>query len=167
MSRRLTVVALVAVVLVAVGGALVSGLLGGRRDREHARVTPAPSAPSRTSVPSVALPAPPAAPRAPAAHGAGFRSEARLREHHDKHGREFGRVTTQEYLALAQELRDRPLGPRVLEATRADGVVTRYDRDSGAFLAFERDGTIRTFFKPRDGEAYFRRQRDRLPERER
>ena len=49
----------------------------------------------------------------------------------------------------------------MIEATRADGVVTRFDRDSGAFIAFDPDGTIRTFFKPRDGEAYFRRQRDR------
>jgi len=158
MARRLTV-ALIAVALVAVAAALSGGLLGGRGERPL-REAPAPSTPSRTAGPSLA-------PAAPTGHGAGFRSEARLREHHDKHGREFGRVTAGEYLGLAQELRDRPLGPRVLEATRADGVVTRYDRDSGAFLAFERDGTIRTFFKPRDGEAYFRRQRDRLPERQR
>jgi pyocin large subunit-like protein len=64
---------------------------------------------------------------------------------------------------MARALRDRPPGPGVLEAARADGVVTRFDRESGAFIAFEPDGTIRTFFKPRDGEAYFRRQRDRAP----
>ena len=46
----------------------------------------------------------------------------------------------QEYLALAQALRDRPLGPRVVEAARPDGVVTRFDRDSGAFLAFDPTG---------------------------
>ena len=161
MARRPTVVALVAVALVAVGAVLLGGLLGRRGDREPAREAPAPSAPSRTAVPTAALPAPPAVTRAPAAHGAGFRSEARLREHHDKHGREFGAVGRQEYLALARALRDRPLGPRVIEAVRADGVVTRFDRDSGAFIAFDPDGTIRTFFKPRDGEAYFRRQRDR------
>jgi hypothetical protein len=32
-----------------------------------------------------------------------------------------------------------------------------------AFLAVNRDGTIRTFFKPNDGEAYFRRQASRTP----
>ena len=161
MARRSTV-ALLAVALVAVAAAIAGSLLGGLGDRgsvaPRAVVPPAPTPPTVVA-PTVAPP--------PASDGVGFRSEARLREHHDKHGREFGRVTAVEYLALAQELRDRPLGPRVLEATRPDGVVTRYDRDTGAFLAFERDGTIRTFFKPRDGEAYFRRQRDRRPERER
>jgi pyocin large subunit-like protein len=62
---------------------------------------------------------------------------------------------------MAQELRDRPIDGSVLEAARSDGVVTRFDRASGAFLAFNRDRTIRTFFKPNDGEAYFRRQLNR------
>lgn len=69
-----------------------------------------------------------------------------------------------EYLHLAQSLRDRPAGGAVLEAVRGDGVVTRFDRASGAFLACDPDGTIRTFFKPHDGEAYFRRQLARTHE---
>ena len=32
------------------------------------------------------------------------------------------------------------------------------DRSTGAFVAFDADSTIRTFFKPNDGEAYFERQ---------
>ena len=48
-----------------------------------------------------------------------------------------------------------------LEAVRRDGVATRFDRDTGAFIAFNTDGTIRTFFKPNDGERYFRRQAER------
>jgi hypothetical protein len=46
----------------------------------------------------------------------------------------------------------------VLEAVRTDGVVTRFDRASGAFLAFDRDLTIKTFFRPYDGERYYTRQ---------
>jgi pyocin large subunit-like protein len=49
----------------------------------------------------------------------------------------------------------------VLELVRADGVITRFDRASGAFLAFEQDGVIRTFFIPNAGERYFRRQAKR------
>lgn len=67
------------------------------------------------------------------------------------------------YLAAAQALRDAPAGGDVLELRRRDGVVTRFDRASGAFLAVNRDGTIRTFFKPNDGAAYFRRQASRTP----
>nr|MCU0635243.1 hypothetical protein [Gemmatimonadaceae bacterium] len=76
-----------------------------------------------------------------------------------------GRITIDEYLRRAQQLRDRPLSDDVLELVRpADGVVSRFERSSGAFLAFNRDYTIRTFFKPNDGEAYFRRQARRRPQ---
>ncbi|MCU0648211.1 MAG: hypothetical protein MUF00_09470 [Gemmatimonadaceae bacterium] len=95
----------------------------------------------------------------------GFRSRDRLVDHFEKHGREFGAVTMDEYLLQAQTLRDRSVGGDVLEITReSDGVVSRFDKASGAFLAFNRDRTIRTYFKPNDGEAYFRRQARRRPQ---
>ncbi len=58
--------------------------------------------------------APPTLPQPSAASSVGFSSTARLVEHYQKHGREFG--------------------------------------------------SIRTFFKPNDGEAYFRRQARRSPQ---
>ena len=66
----------------------------------------------------------------------------------------------------SQSLRDAPAGGPILEAVRrGDGVVTRFDRDNGAFIAFNRDRTIRTFFKPNDGERYFHRQAARENDR--
>ena len=87
----------------------------------------------------------------------GFRSQTKLDEHFAKHGGEFGRITEDQYLAMAQDLRDALVSNRVIEATQLDGTISRFDRQSGAFLAFNDDLTIRTFFKPNDGEAYFRR----------
>lgn len=102
-------------------------------------------------------------PPAPATlrHEIGFASRQKLVEHFEKHGREFGAINQAEYLRQAQTLRDRPAGGEVLETVRADGVVTRFDRAAGAFLACNPDLTIRTFFKPNDGEAYFWRQSKR------
>ncbi|HZP98904.1 MAG TPA: hypothetical protein VFB13_05155 [Reyranella sp.] len=88
----------------------------------------------------------------------GFTTARHLDEHYEKHGREFGTISKHEYLALAQALRDAPAGGPIEEIVRKDGVVTRFDRASGAFIAFNPDRTIRTFFKPNDGERYFRRQ---------
>ena len=96
----------------------------------------------------------------------GFADERRLDQHFDKHGAEFGRITRQDYLHQAQLLRDTKVGGPVLEAVRADGVITRFDRHTGAFIAFNRDGVIRTFFKPNDGERYWRRQAERGTDRE-
>jgi len=91
----------------------------------------------------------------------GFADQRRLDQHYAKHGAEFGRITKQDYLRQAQLLRDaKPVDP-VLEAVRRDGVITRFDRQTGAFIAFNPDGVIRTFFKPNDGERYWRRQAER------
>jgi pyocin large subunit-like protein len=87
----------------------------------------------------------------------GFRSRAKLEQHYEKHGREFGNVSLDEYLAMAQDLRDAPLSNRVVEANQVGGTISRFDRKTGAFTAFDRDLTIRTFFKPNGGEDYFRR----------
>ena len=93
--------------------------------------------------------------------GIGFADQRRLDEHFAKHGAEFGRITKQDYLRQAQLLRDAKVGGPVLEAVRRDGVVTRYDQQTGAFIAFNPNGVIRTFFKPNDGERYWRRQAER------
>ncbi len=114
--------------------------------RSHHHHRAAPSAPGRPALDRKAI---------------GFRTHALLVEHFQKHGSEFGRITIDQYLGEAQALRDRPAGGDVLEMVRRDGTVARFDRRSGAFLAFDADGTIRTFFRPRAGERYFRRQAER------
>ena len=94
----------------------------------------------------------------------GFVDQRRLDEHYAKHGAEFGTITRQDYLRQAQLLRDAAVGGPVLQTVRADGVTTRFDRQTGAFVAFNANGTIRTFFKPNDGERYYRRQAERVGE---
>ena len=109
----------------------------------------------------VGLPAPAStapAPATPTSSSRGFRTQELFRDHYAKHGREFGNIPADEYLRQAQSLRDAPLSATVLEIRRKDGVVSRFDKATGSFIAFNADGTIRTFFRPADGENYFRRQ---------
>jgi len=116
-----------------------------------------PPVPAQTSARS----APPPEPTRITHPEVGFRSHELLAEHFRKHGRELNARDEAAYLAMAQTLRDRPGGGMVLEAVRGDGVTTRFDRATGAFLAWNADLTIRTFFRPNEGEAYFRRQLER------
>ena len=95
------------------------------------------------------------------ASGPGFRSRTQLNEHYAKHGAEFGAISEGEYLRLAQQLRDAPVGGPILEARRPNGEFSRFDRRHGYFGAYNRDGTIRTFFIPNNGERYFQRQASR------
>jgi hypothetical protein len=115
----------------------------------------------RETVPAPAASA--AAREAPPGWGTsvGFADQRRLDEHYEKHGAEFGRITKHDYLRQAQLLRDARVGGPILETVRKDGVITRFDRDTGAFIAFNPSGVIRTFFKPNDGERYYRRQAER------
>src|SRR5262245_20443972 len=69
----------------------------------------------------------------------GFRSRQALAEHFEKHGSEFGNITVEQYLQRAQALRDAPVSAGIVERVRSDGVITRFDRRSGAFGAFNSD----------------------------
>lgn len=91
----------------------------------------------------------------------GFTSRRSLDEHYQKHGAEFSGASKADYLRIAQTLRDARVGGSILEEIRRDGVATRFDKRDGTFVAFNRDGTIRTCFRPNDGERYFRRQAER------
>jgi pyocin large subunit-like protein len=95
------------------------------------------------------------------ASGPGFRSKAQFNEHYRKHGAEFGRISQEEYLRLAQELRDAPVGGQILQSMRPDGEFSKFDKTKGYFGAYNPDRTIRTFFIPNAGERYFHRQAKR------
>jgi len=157
LRRALRLVVIVATLAVAGWNLIVRD--GASPGNASPAALPSTAAQSPALAPSPAIATTPTSRSSP-----GFRSPAQLIDHYQRHGTEFGAVDQAEYLALAQALRDRPVGGNVLEIIRdTDGVISRYDRSSGAFLAVNRDRTIRTFFKPNDGEDYFRRQARRRP----
>ncbi len=121
--------------------------------------------PSERVAGPVGAAAAPAATAVPGRPGIGFRSPRDLADHYAKHAAEFGEIGESEYLRRAQLLRDRPAGGDLLELIRDDGVITRFDRATGEFLAADPDGIIRTFFRPNAGEGYFQRQAQRSPAR--
>jgi len=92
------------------------------------------------------------------AGGRGFRTQHLLEEHFAKHGREFGQITQEQYLHMAQQLRDSRPSRNVLEAKRNGGGGAKFDKRYGWFVAYDSDGTLRTFFIPNEGIRYFERQ---------
>ena len=145
--------------------AILTAIFGSRLSRHQSpsAVPPPPPVGATTGSargPDASAQAPPPAPHR---NASGFTTHAHLVEHFEKHGAEFPGLTIDSYLQAAQTLRDAPAGGDILELRRTDGVVTRFNTQTGAFLAANRDGTIRTFFRPNDGEAYFQRQSRRSP----
>lgn len=92
------------------------------------------------------------------AGGRAFRTQHLLEEHYAKYGQSFGKITQAEYLHLAQQLRDSRAGKNILEAKRPTGGGSKFDVRRGWFVAYDADGTLRTFFVPNDGRRFFDRQ---------
>jgi pyocin large subunit-like protein len=90
------------------------------------------------------------------AGGQGFRTADQLKDHYEKYGAAFGHISRDQYLHLAQQLRDSHVGNFILESKRPDGTI-RFDKRHGYFGSYDPDGTIRTFFIPTDGVRYFER----------
>ena len=92
------------------------------------------------------------------AGGPGFRTPHLLEEHYARYRTEFGGISQEQYLRYAQQLRDSRPGKSVLESRRADRSGVKFDKRRGWFVAYDSDGTIRTFFVPKEGVRYFERQ---------
>ena len=87
-----------------------------------------------------------------------FRSEKLFDSHYEKHGAEFGDITQDEYLDLANELINAE-GENILhKPEKEDGDFLYYDTETNEFLVLSTDGYIRTFFKPSAGLDYWERQ---------
>lgn len=85
----------------------------------------------------------------------GFIDQETLKQAFAEHGHEFGVETPEQYLALAQEVRDRPDSRHVQEDVLPDGTRIKYERRMGAYLAYEEDLTILEFLKPAEGRQYY------------
>lgn len=87
-----------------------------------------------------------------------FRNDKLFNSHYEKHGAEFGDITQDEYLELANELINAK-GDNILHKTeKEDGDFLYYNTDTNEFLVLSTDGYIRTFFKPTAGLDYWERQ---------
>lgn len=90
-----------------------------------------------------------------------FASEKHLDDHYVKHvirQKEFGPISKEDYLRRAQELVTSKPGGDILVKKRSNGDRLFYNQRTREFAVLTEDGIIRTFFKPRDGIDYFRRQ---------
>ncbi len=85
-----------------------------------------------------------------------FRNQDYLDQHFEKHGKEMGFATPEEYEAAASAVINNPDALYKTEAEDGDGVY--YIESTNEFVVLSTDGYIRTYFNPSDGKAYFERQ---------
>jgi hypothetical protein len=78
-----------------------------------------------------------------------------LSDHLLRHGRDFGAATEHEYAAQASLFLQRSQMTGLPTKIGTSGVIRVYDPATGTFAAYNADGTTRTYFVPRRGQAYF------------
>ena len=94
-----------------------------------------------------------AAPRA----GQTWGNPASLPDHFARHGADFGARSAEEYARMASEFLQRAKAEGLPAKVDAAGCCASSIPRSGAFGAYNRDGTTKTFFKP-GSPGYFERQ---------
>jgi len=85
-----------------------------------------------------------------------FRTKAQRDQHFEKHGKEMGFATPEDYLLAANEVVKDPSSLHKIE--KEDGDDVYYREADNAFVIVSTDGYIRTFFYPSGGKAYYERQ---------
>lgn len=90
-----------------------------------------------------------------------FSSGQVLQKHYDKHLHEFDGISRQAYLERANALADAPLSDDIVQLVRSDGSISKYCFSTNEFVVVTADGNIRTFFKPKEKEAYWDEELER------
>ena len=86
---------------------------------------------------------------------------ASLPDHFARHGKDFRARDAEDYARLAWEFGERAKADHLPTKVDDLGVRRVFDPKTGAFAAYNRDGTTKTFFKP-GSTGYFERQPGRL-----
>ena len=90
-----------------------------------------------------------------------FETPEKMQKHYDKHIDKYGNISISEYIALANELVNAKDTDDIERIVRSDESTAIYRFSTNDFLVITKDGYIQTFFKPDDGEAYWREEHER------
>ncbi|MCR5602803.1 MAG: zinc-ribbon domain containing protein [Lachnospiraceae bacterium] len=85
-----------------------------------------------------------------------FRNNEYLEEHYEKHGKEMGFASAEEYEAAASAVVNDPRALHKLEAEDGDDVY--YIEETNEFVIVSKRGYLRTYFKPSAGKRYYDKQ---------
>ena len=119
---------------------------GASRPARGADAAPSPATPA---APTARTTAPPARQT--------WANVATLRDHYERHGRDFASVSPEDYAAQAWRFLERAKAEGLPAKLDAEGTLRVWDPRTRAFAAYTRQGRAKTYFKPGSPD-YFERQ---------
>ena len=87
----------------------------------------------------------------------GFSSES-LNKHYAKHKNEFDNISKTQYNAKAKELLNSSNSSEIEGFTSKYGWVFKYNNSTNEFAIMRPDGSISTYFKPKNSYKYWKEQ---------
>jgi hypothetical protein len=90
-----------------------------------------------------------------------WRRSQTLDTHYKKHGKNLNVTSAEDYAHQASEFRTRAQNEKLPAVVDKDGVTRYYDPKTNTFGSYNPDGTTRTYYKPEEGQEYFRRQMEK------
>ncbi len=87
-----------------------------------------------------------------------FKSQKELNSHYEKHQKEFGNISKEEYLQGARNLVNSDEGGDIMIKNRVNGDTIYYNKVTNEFAVKDSEGFIKTYFKPESGIDYFNAQ---------
>jgi hypothetical protein len=104
----------------------------------------------------------PMPPRGPPPARASWGHLPSLQDHYERHGADFGSRNAEEYARQAWEFLQRAMAEGLpAKLDEREGTIRVYDPKTGAFAAYNRNGTTKTYFKPGSPD-YWQRQPGRM-----
>lgn len=85
-----------------------------------------------------------------------FRNQKLLNQHYDKHGKDMGFASADDYEKAASDVVNNPAALHKTE--KEDGDDVYYVEATNEFVVVSTDGYIRTYFNPDSGKRYFDKQ---------
>jgi len=85
-----------------------------------------------------------------------FRNQKLLNQHYDKHGKDMGFASADDYEKAASDVVNNPAALHKTE--KEDGDDIYYVETTNEFVVVSTDGYIRTYFNPDSGKRYFDKQ---------
>lgn len=89
-------------------------------------------------------------------------ADAKKEKHIDKHIKKFTGMKDEDCENHARDFLNQTVdGDNILGFKNKNGFVFRYDKENNVFATAKPDGTIETFFKPKEGIIYWEDQIDK------
>jgi pyocin large subunit-like protein len=93
-------------------------------------------------------------------------SDQSLKEHYDKHAKEFPGISKKEYNERAIKFKEEKRSKDIEQFESQTGLTFKFNKRTNEFMIYKRDGEIMTYFNPKNPLSYWKTQRSKYEKKQ-